>query len=82
MVVAWHDAAFAQVDPVLTKFLMESILKKFHVQHKLKQTWTRSEALLMEKLIGVDIQDMETKMQGTKHQTQVDHQMLQSQKEL
>lgn len=76
MVVAWHDAAFAQVDPVLTKELMESILKKFHVQHKLKQTWTRSEALLMEKLIGVDIDDMESKMTGTKEERKIDEEML------
>lgn len=82
MVVAWHDAAFAQVDPVLTKELMETILTKFHVQHRLKETWTRSEAQMMEKLIGVDIDQMESKMKGTKEERKVDEDMLKQQKEL
>jgi len=65
MVIAWHDAAFAQIDPVLTKELMEAILKKFHIQHRLKKTWTRSEAKMLEKLIGVSDEDMETKFKGS-----------------
>jgi len=65
MVIAWHDAAFAQIDPILTKDVMEAILKKFHTQHKLKATWTRSEAKMMEKLIGVSEEEMETKFKGS-----------------
>lgn len=40
MVVAWHDAAFALPDPVLSPELMNKILKKFQLQHQLKSTWT------------------------------------------
>jgi len=32
MVVAWHDAAFALPDPVLTPDLMYRILEKFKLQ--------------------------------------------------
>merc|ERR1740139_1255054 len=51
MVVAWHDAAFAMPDAVLTPELMDRILEKFHLQHKLKETWTSDEKLLFEKMI-------------------------------
>jgi hypothetical protein len=50
MVIAWHDAAFAQginidgsSDAVLTTEIMYKILDKFHLQHKLKDTWTAEE---------------------------------------
>ena len=50
MVIAWHDAAFAQginidgsSDAVLTTDIMYKILDKFHLQHKLKDTWTADE---------------------------------------
>ena len=43
MVIAWHDAAFAMPDAVLTPDLMKSILEKFKIQHKLKDTWTKAE---------------------------------------
>jgi len=43
MVIAWHDAAFAMPDAVLTPELMHRILEKFHLQHKLKETWTKQE---------------------------------------
>ena len=41
MVVAWHDAAFTMDDALLTPEVMENVLHKFHLQHKLKETWTR-----------------------------------------
>ena len=44
MVVAWHDAAFTTPDAVLTPELMHRILAKFHLQHKLKETWTSDES--------------------------------------
>ena len=33
LVIAWHDAAFAMPDAVLTPELMQRILDKFHLQH-------------------------------------------------
>jgi len=54
MVVAWHDAAFTTPELLLTPEMMERILKKFKLQHKLKDTWSRSEALLYEKMIDLD----------------------------
>ena len=54
MVIAWHDAAFTLPDPVLTPELMERVLHKFELQHKLKETWTSEETLLMEKMIFSD----------------------------
>jgi len=54
MVIAWHDAAFTLPDPVLTPELMEKVLHKFQLQHKLKETWTAEEKLLMEKMIFAD----------------------------
>ena len=51
MVVAWHDAAFTMDDALLTPQVMENVLHKFHLQHKLKETWTKQEALIFEKLL-------------------------------
>lgn len=51
MVIAWHDAAFTLPDPVLTPDLMYKVLKKFKLQHKLKDTWTHEETKLMEKMV-------------------------------
>lgn len=54
MVVAWHDAAFTLPTAVLTPDLMRKILHKFHLQHKLKQTWTKEESMLFEKMLFLD----------------------------
>ena len=54
MVVAWHDAAFTLPEPILTPDIMRKILNKFHLQHKLKKTWTKDEAQWMEKLLFLD----------------------------
>jgi len=51
MVIAWHDAAFTLPDPCLTPDLMFKVLKKFHLQHKLKETWNADESKLYEKMI-------------------------------
>lgn len=51
MVVAWHDAAFSKPDPVLTPELMEEILEKFKNQHKQKETWTKKDSKLLEKMV-------------------------------
>lgn len=53
MVVAWHDSAFATPDAVLTPELMDKVLNKFKLQHKLKKNWTKEEARLYEKLVDV-----------------------------
>ena len=54
MVVAWHDAAFTTPDLLLTPEILDRILRKFQLQQKLKTTWTRSEALIYEKMITLD----------------------------
>ena len=54
MVVAWHDAAFAEADLRLTPAIMERVLSKFNVQHKLKSNWTKNEALIFEKMMDLD----------------------------
>jgi len=41
MVIAWHDAAFTTDEAALTPDIMYKILKKFHLQHDLKKTWTK-----------------------------------------
>jgi len=54
MVVAWHDAAFTLDDAVLTPDVMLRVLHKFHLQHKLKKTWTKDESLIFEKMFVLD----------------------------
>ena len=66
MVIAWHDAAFTLPDAVLTPELMDKVLGKFHLQHKLKQTWTADEQKILEKLIFTAEADV---MKGTKDVT-------------
>ena len=41
MVVAWHDAAFTTAELALTPEILDRVLEKFKLQHKLKSTWTR-----------------------------------------
>ena len=60
MVVAWHDAAFTLPDPVLTPEVMSKILYKFHLQHKLKKTWTKEESQLFEKMMFLKEDDVGT----------------------
>lgn len=54
MVVAWHDAAFTLPDAVLTPEVMRRVLDKFHLQHKLKATWTQAESNLYSKLVTLE----------------------------
>ena len=49
MVVAWHDAAFTMPEAVLTPEVMAKVLERFHLQHKLKDTWTSTESAFMSK---------------------------------
>lgn len=60
MVVAWHDAAFTTPELVLTPQIMEQVLEKFKLQHQLKSTWTREEALIYGKMT-----DLEQGMKGS-----------------
>jgi hypothetical protein len=53
MVVAWHDAAFTLPEPILTPEVMSKILAKFHLQHKLKKTWTKDESQIFEKMLSL-----------------------------
>lgn len=54
MVVAWHDAAFTLPEPILTPELMRKILHKFHLQHKLKKTWSKEEGQMFEKMLFLE----------------------------
>ena len=58
MVIAWHDAAFTLPDAVLTPELMNKVLEKFHLQHKLKETWTADESKILAKLISGEADEM------------------------
>lgn len=60
MVVAWHDAAFTLPEPIVTPEIMFKVLHKFHLQHKLKQTWTKDERKIFEKLLSLTEQDVGT----------------------
>lgn len=62
MVIAWHDAAFTLPDAILSPDLMRTVLHKFQLQHKLKETWTSEESKLLQKLIFME----EDQMQGSK----------------
>jgi len=77
MVVAWHDAAFTLPDAVLTPEVMDNVLHKFHLQHKLKETWTKEEALIFEKMLtlGED-------MTGSAKKVEKDSDMVKSQEEI
>jgi hypothetical protein len=78
MVVAWHDAAFTLPEPILTPEIMRKILHKFHLQHKLKKTWTKEESLVFEKMLFLD----EEKHKGTATQEAKDQDMLKEQERL
>ena len=80
MVVAWHDAAFAQPDAVLTKELMQSMLDKFKLQHKLKDTWTEAEARIFGKI--ADMTTETTIKAGSKSNSDKSAEMLRTQEEL
>ena len=54
MVVAWHDAAFTTTDLLLKPEILDRVLAKFKLQHKLKSTWSRSDALIYEKMLDLD----------------------------
>ena len=71
MVVAWHDAAFTLPEPILTPDIMKKVLGKFHLQHKLKKTWTKDESLILSKLLSLD-EDME----GTAKEVEKDSEMV------
>lgn len=54
MVVAWHDAAFTLPDAILTPEVIDAVLHKFKLQHKLKATWTKDEAMIFEKMFALE----------------------------
>ena len=54
MVIAWHDAAFTLPEPILTPEVMRKVLRKFQLQHQLKQTWSKEEARMYEKLLYLE----------------------------
>ena len=78
MVVAWHDSAFAKPDAILTRPLMLKVLEKFKMQHKLKETWTESEARIFGKILTVDTDTMT----GTGKSGKKDADMVKRQQEL
>lgn len=78
MVVAWHDAAFTLPDAVLTPAVMDNVLNKFKLQHKLKETWTKQEAMIFEKLVG----NMDEMQEGSKAVHERDESMVNKQEEI
>ena len=78
MVVAWHDAAFTLPEPILTPDIMKKILHKFHLQHKLKKTWTKEEQLVFGKMLFLD----EEKHKGSAQEEIKDEAMLREQEML
>jgi len=77
MVVAWHDAAFTLPDAILTPDVMLNVLHKFHLQHKLKETWTKEEALIFEKMLSLD-----DDMVGTEAKQDKSEDMLRKQEDI
>jgi len=77
MVVAWHDAAFTLPEPILTPEIMRKILHKFHLQHELKKTWTKEEAMIFEKMFFE-----EEMMKGSKVEEEKDAEMLKDQERI
>jgi len=56
---------------------MENVLHKFHLQHKLKATWTKEEALIFEKMLQLG-----DDMVGSAKQEKKDEEMLKNQEEI
>lgn len=77
MVVAWHDAAFTLPEPILTPDIMRKILHKFHLQHKLKKTWTKDESMILEKMLFLD-----ESFTGSAKEEVKDEQMVKEQEEI
>ena len=77
MVVAWHDAAFTLPEPILTPDIMQKVLGKFHLQHKLKKTWTKEESMIYEKLMFLSEDHV-----GSAKEEVKDKEMLKEQEEL
>lgn len=68
MVIAWHDAAFTLPEPILTPDLMRKVLKKFHLQHELKQNWSKEEANMYEKMLFLDEEKLLKEIKGEKQE--------------
>lgn len=77
MVVAWHDAAFTLPEPILSPEIMRKILHKFHLQHKLKKTWTKEEGIVFEKMLFLGEEHT-----GSAKEEVKDEQMLKEQEEI
>lgn len=77
MVVAWHDAAFTLPEPILTPDIMKKILGKFHLQHKLKKTWSKDESMIFSKLLNLS-----DDLIGSAKEDEKDPEMLKEQEEL
>lgn len=56
---------------------MENVLHKFHLQHKLKATWTKEEALIFEKMLQLG-----DDMVGSAKQEKKNEEMLKNQEEI
>jgi hypothetical protein len=74
MVVAWHDAAFTLPDAILTPEVMRQVLDKFHLQHKLKETWSRDEAMVLGKLTSLDETSTGSMSMKDRNQNMIDSQ--------
>lgn len=82
MVIAWHDAAFTLPEPVLTPELMFKVLRKFKLQHELKQTWSREDVAMMEKMDETELAKfMQQSHQGTEQKLERDPEAVRRQEE-
>jgi len=66
MVVAWHDAAFALENPVLTPQVMEKILDNLRQMHEVKSAWGEKESELLLKLQSPELVSALHKQQTAK----------------
>jgi hypothetical protein len=82
MVIAWHDAAFTLDEPVLTPDLMRKVLKKFQLQHELKKTWSKEEAMMMEKMLFLDEEKLIKDVKGVKGEEHRDPEFVKAQEKI
>ncbi len=71
------DAAFTSPDAVLTPNVMRNVMHKFNLQHNIKQTWTKEEAFIFEKMF-----DLNKDMAGSEKVQTKDQNMVKNQEDL
>ena len=72
-----QDAAFTSPDAVLTPNVMRNVMHKFNLQHNIKQTWTKEDALIFEKMFNLN-----EDMAGSEKGQNKDQNMVKKQKDI